>query len=104
MTISDGISKKNLTSYPPSRLISDAKIPLWMDLEEEEDIQPLLTIGIALTFKTKTEDDTICNFISEPTSLTRQAYHILNNTLKEQEQEQYELIEEALFSNTEITQ
>jgi len=53
MTISDGISKKNLTSYPPSRLISDAKIPLWMDLEEEEDIQPLLTIRRACDFQNR---------------------------------------------------
>ena len=57
MTISDGFSIKNLTLYPPSRPILDAEIPLWMDLEEEEDIQQLLTIGRALTFKTETEYD-----------------------------------------------
>ena len=65
------------------RPISDVEIPLGMDFEEEEDIQPLLTIGRALNFKTETEDGTICNFISEPTSVTQQAYHILNNTIKD---------------------
>ena len=85
MIISDGSTIKNLTLYPLARPSLDTETPLWMDLEEEEDIQPLLTIGISLTFKPKTEDDTMYNFISEPTSITRQAYQILNNTLKEQE-------------------
>ena len=40
-----------------------------------------------MTFKTETEDDIICNFIIDPTSITRQAYQIMNITLKEQEQE-----------------
>ena len=73
--------------YPPTIPISDIEIPLWMDLKEEEGTQPLLMIGRPLTFKTKTQKDTICNFISEPTSVTRQAYQIMNITLKEQEQE-----------------
>ena len=42
-----------------------------MNLEEEEYIHPLLTIGRALTFKTETEDDTIYNFISDPTPVTK---------------------------------
>ena len=54
-----------------------------MDLEEEEGTQPLMMIGRALALKTETGDVTICSFISEPMSVTRQAYHILNNTLKE---------------------
>ena len=54
-----------------------------MDLDEEEEYtQPLLTIVRALTFKIEIEDNTICNFISEPTYFNRQAYQILNNTLK----------------------
>ena len=43
--IYDGISNINITLYPPARPSSDAKIPLLMDLEEEEGTQPLLTIG-----------------------------------------------------------
>ena len=68
MTIFNGSAIKILTLCRPARQSLDAEIPLWIDLEEEEDIQPLLTIGRALTFKTKTEDDTIYNFISKPTS------------------------------------
>ena len=71
-----------------------------MDLEEEEGTQALLKIGRALTFKIETEDATICSFISEPMYVTRKAYQILNNTLKEREQE--EITEETLVSNTEI--
>ena len=89
-----------MTLYPPSRLSLNIETLLWMDLVEEEDIQPLLTIGRALNFKTETKDDTIYNFISDPTSITKRAYHILNNTLKEREHE--ELIKEDLVSNTEI--
>ena len=70
-----------------------------MDLEEDEGTQPLLTIGRALTFKTETEDDTICNFISEPMSVTKNRYQILNSTLSEMEQE--EITEETLVSNAE---
>ena len=71
MTISDGSAIKNMTLYPPSRPILDTKTLLWMDLEEEEDIHPSLTIGRALTFKTENEDDTICYFISEPMYVTK---------------------------------
>ena len=51
MTISDGTKIKNLTLYPPTRLILEAETPLWMEPEEEEGVQPLLTIGKALAFK-----------------------------------------------------
>ena len=68
MTISDGNEIKNLTLYPPSQPSLEAETPLWMEPEEEEGIQPLLTIRKALTFKYETEDDAINNFISEPTS------------------------------------
>ena len=42
-----------------------------MEPEEEEGIQPLLTIGKALSFKDETEDDSINNFISENTSANK---------------------------------
>ena len=71
MTISDGSGIKNLTLYPLARPSLYVEIPLWMDLEEEEDLHPLLTIGISLTFKTETEDDTIYNFIRDPTCVTK---------------------------------
>ena len=100
MTILDGTEIKNLTLYPPARSILEDETSLWMELEEEEGVQPLLTIGKALTFKDETEDDAINNFISEPTSINKIFYQILNTTLGEEEQEN--LIEEALVSDTHI--
>ena len=66
MTISDGTKINTLTLYPLARTSLEAETPLWMEPEEEEGIQPLLTIGKVLTFKDETEDDAINNFISEP--------------------------------------
>ena len=74
MTISDGTEIKNLTLYPPTQPSLDAETPLWMDPREEEGVQPLLTIGKALTFKDEIEDDAINNFISEPTSINKKIY------------------------------
>ena len=74
MTISNGTKIKNLTLYPPAQLSLEAETPLWMELEEEEGVQPLLMIGKALTFKDETEDDAINNFIIEPTSVNKQIY------------------------------
>jgi len=71
-----------------------------MEPEEEEGVQPLFTIGKALTFKDEIEDDAINNFISEPTSVNKQIYQILNSTLGEEEQEN--LTEETLVSDTHI--
>ena len=71
-----------------------------MEPEEEEGVQPLLTIRKALTFKDETEDDAFNNFINELTSVNKQIYQILNGTLGEEEQEN--LIEETLISDTHI--
>ena len=87
MTISDGTEIKNLTLYPLARPSLEAETPLWMEPKEEEGIQPLLTIGKDLTFKDETEDDSINNFISEPTSVNKEIYQILNITLGEEEKE-----------------
>ena len=56
-----------------------------MEPEEEEGVQPLLTIGKALNFKDETKDDAINNFISEPTSVNKKIDQILNATLGEEE-------------------
>ena len=64
ITISDGTEIKKLTLYPTARPSLEDEIPLWMEPEEEEGVQPLLMIGKALTFKDETEDDAIDNFIS----------------------------------------
>ena len=100
MAISDGTKTKNLTLYPPARPSLEAKNPLCMELEEEEGVQPLLTIGKALTFKDEIEDDAINSFISEPNSVNNFFYQILNSTLGEEEQEN--IIEETLVSDTHV--
>ena len=87
MTISDGTEIKDLTFYPLARLSLEAETLLWMEPEEEEGVHPLLMKGKALNFKYETEDDSINNFISEPTSVNKKIYHILNATLGEEEQE-----------------
>ena len=87
MAISNGTNTKILTLYPPSRPSPDTDTPLWVDLEEEENAQSLLSIGRAFTYKNETEDDTICSFVSEPMSVTKHAYQILDITLSELEQE-----------------
>ena len=54
-------------------------------------------IGKFLTFKDETEDDTINSFISDPTSISKHVYQILNSTLGEEEQDN--LTEETLVSD-----
>ena len=71
-----------------------------MEPKEEEGVQPLLTIGKAFSFKDETEDDAINNFNSEPTSVNKEVYQILNITLGKEEQEN--LTEEALVDDTHI--
>ena len=51
MTISNGTETKSITLHPLARPILEVETPLWMELEEEDGVQPLLTIGKALTFK-----------------------------------------------------
>ena len=100
MTISNGTNTKILVLYPPTQPNLEVGTPLWMDLEQEEGVQPLLTMGKALTFKDETEDDTINSFINEPTSVIKHVYQILNSTLGEEEQEK--LTEETLVSDANI--
>ena len=91
--------KKSVTLYHPIKLSLDVETPLWVDLEEEESTQSLLTIGRALTFKNENEDDTISNFISEPMAATQHAYHILECNMSKLEKE--ELTEDFLVKNVE---
>ena len=86
MAISYGTETKNLTLYPLAQPTLEVETPLWMELEEEEGVQPLLTIGKDLNFKDETKDDAINSFISEPTSVNKFFYQILNGTLGKKEQ------------------
>ena len=84
MTISDGTETKIITLYPPNQPSLETETPVWMDLEEEEGVQSLLTIGKALTFKDETEDNVISSFMSEPTSINKHVYKIRNSTIDEE--------------------
>eukprot|EP00253_Pinus_taeda_P021687 PITA_21687 len=67
MTISNGQETKQLTLYPHATPMINNDNFVWLDYEDEET-QPILTVGQALTFKDSTEDELISNFISEPSS------------------------------------
>ena len=81
MTISNGTETKILTLHPLARPSLEFKTPLWMELEEEYEIQLLLMIGKDLTFKDETEDNAINSFISDPMTINKHVYQILNSTL-----------------------
>ena len=100
MTISDGIETKIITLYPPYWPSLEYETPLWMELEEEDSVQPLLTIGKSLNFKDEIEDDAINSFISEPTSVNKHVYQILNSTVGKEKQEN--ITEDTLVSDTSI--
>eukprot|EP00253_Pinus_taeda_P025341 PITA_25341 len=68
MTISNGQETKQLTLYPHATPMINNDNSVWLDYEDEET-QPILTVGQALTFKDSTEDELISNFISEPSSI-----------------------------------
>eukprot|EP00253_Pinus_taeda_P017045 PITA_17045 len=70
-TISNGQETKQLTLYPHATPMINNDNSIWVDYEDEET-QPILTIGQALTLKNSNEDELISNFISEPSSLKHQ--------------------------------
>ena len=58
---------------------------VWVDYEDEET-QPILTIGQALTFKDSTEDELISSFISEPSSVSPETYNHFTAILESESQ------------------
>jgi hypothetical protein len=76
MTISDGYDTKKLTLYPRATPSAEPENSLWMDIEAESAL-PVLTIGKALSFKDKTEDDLINSFICDPSTVTQHMHHQL---------------------------
>eukprot|EP00253_Pinus_taeda_P028586 PITA_28586 len=74
MTISNGQETKQLTLYPHATPMINSDNSIWVDYEEEET-QPILTIGQALTFKDSTEDELISSFISEPSSVNPETFN-----------------------------
>ena len=74
MTISNGQETKQLTLYPHATPMINNDNSIWVDYEDEET-QPILTIGQALTFKDSTEDELISSFISEPSSVNSETFN-----------------------------
>jgi hypothetical protein len=94
MTISNGQETKQLTLYPHATPMINNDNSVWVDYEDEET-QPILTIGQALTFKDSTEDELISSFISEPSSVSPEMYNHFTAILESESQQN--LKDENLF-------
>ena len=89
MTISNGQETKQLTLYPHATPMINNDSSVWVDYEDEET-QPILTIGQALTFKDSTEDELISSFISEPSSVNPEMYSHFSAILESETQQNLE--------------
>eukprot|EP00253_Pinus_taeda_P006489 PITA_06489 len=89
MTISNGQETKQLTLYPHATPMINSDNSIWVDYEDEE-AQPILTIGQALTLKNSTEDELISNFISEPSSVSSEIHNHLTSILEPESQNDLE--------------
>ena len=75
MVISNGHNTKNLVLYPPAepdapkKSKSGKKVVFMVEVEEEEEVRPVLTIGPALQLKMESEDDVITSFMNDPCSI-----------------------------------
>eukprot|EP00253_Pinus_taeda_P005047 PITA_05047 len=86
MTISNGCETKQLTLHPHATPMINNDNFVWLDYEDD-DTQPILTIGQALTFKDTTEDELISNFISEPSSVNSETHDHLTAILEPESQQ-----------------
>eukprot|EP00253_Pinus_taeda_P005984 PITA_05984 len=89
MTISNGQETKQLTLYPHATPMINNDNSIWVDYEDEET-QPILTLGQALTLKDSTEDELISNFISEPSSVSSEIHNHLTAILESESQNNLE--------------
>ena len=65
MTISNGPSKKNLTVYPPAKILLGTKNSIWGEKEDDIDqfIHQILRIDMFLALITLEEHIVISNFL-----------------------------------------
>eukprot|EP00253_Pinus_taeda_P024635 PITA_24635 len=89
MAISNGQETKQLTLYPHATPMINNDNSIWVDYEDEET-QPILTVGQALTLKDSTEDELINNFISEPSSVSSEIHNHLTTILESESQNNLE--------------
>jgi hypothetical protein len=66
MTISHENSTKKLTLYPPAKPSPDLENSPWVEDNDKEPTQPLLTLDQASIFKQAIEDDFICIDLAHP--------------------------------------
>jgi hypothetical protein len=68
MTISHGNEVKQITIYPLAKSASELEHIPWLDdpNNDEEVIQPLLTIEQAMSLKKNTDENLLNNFITNP--------------------------------------
>eukprot|EP00253_Pinus_taeda_P009629 PITA_09629 len=90
ITISNGQETKQLTLYPHATPMINNDNSIWVDYEDEET-QPILTVGQALTLKDSTKDELINNFISEPSSVSSEIHNHLTTILESESQNNLEI-------------
>eukprot|EP00253_Pinus_taeda_P010977 PITA_10977 len=86
MTISNGCETKQLTLYPHATPMINNDKSVWLDCEDDET-QPILTVGQALNFKDTIEDELISNFISETSSVNSETHDHLTTILEPESQQ-----------------
>eukprot|EP00253_Pinus_taeda_P015881 PITA_15881 len=89
MTISNGYETKQLTLYPHATPVVNNEDSIWMEYDDNV-VQPILTIGQALTLKDNTEDEIINNFICEPSSVIAETHNQLTAIFETDVQEKIE--------------
>eukprot|EP00253_Pinus_taeda_P020212 PITA_20212 len=85
----EDLETKQLTLYPHATPMINNDNSVWLDYEDEET-QPILTVGQALTFKDSTEDELINNFISEPSSVSPEIHNHFTAILESESQQNLE--------------
>jgi hypothetical protein len=68
MTITNGVEVKQITLYPLAKYVNELEHVTWLDEtdNDEEIIQPLLTIAQAMNLKENTDENHLNHFISNP--------------------------------------
>eukprot|EP00253_Pinus_taeda_P032891 PITA_32891 len=82
----EDLETKQLTLYPHATPMINNDNSVWLDYEDEET-QPILTVGQALNFKDSTEDELISNFISEPSSASPEIHNHFTAILESESQQ-----------------
>jgi hypothetical protein len=67
MTITHGTKTKQITLYPPTRLLVELECTQWInEVKNNEFVQPILTIAQAMSLKENTDEILINHCITNP--------------------------------------